>query len=232
VNSAGISSAKTAFTMIADAAARRVPEKAQNGSAVAEAVLGAYGQFLTSLLERDDYRAAVILYRTTESYPEAAVQVFPLKAYPTEYREILVRSYKELQRTIRAHSEMETVNRAKLIKRYPTFIVRNLIYLPLSYVAAMLMGFAPLKPDSKSFRRGAGYNYKVNAIYEAKVAAFDKMAFSNGWKISRSEIQKQEMLLDQVKRLTTIFNNHSRTAAQESKSRRRQLEANPEANLT
>jgi hypothetical protein len=231
VSGSALASARTSFEKMSDSASKRIPTKTQMGSAVSEAVLASYGVFLVSTLEQDTYRAALIIYRTTESYPEAAVQVFPTKAYPSEYREILQRSYRDRVRAVKVHTELESTNRSKKVKRYPTFILRSLVVLPLTYAFALLAALGPLPANLKA-RRGAGYQHKVSTIYEARVAAFDKAAMAGGWKIGRNEIQKEAMLLDQVKRLTTIFNNHSRTAVQESKARRRQLEANSEMTLS
>jgi hypothetical protein len=221
-----IESAKKSFKRLSDSATSKVSPDVKTGANVAQVVLGSYGLFMASLLEAEYRSAALLIYRTTELYPAAATQVFPPQAFSSDFRNIIRRSYHELRRTIKTHSNLEHTNLMKKLKRYPAQFIKFVFVSPMNYVYATVAGLAPLSDEHRpGSRRSSNYSSRVRAIYRSSMGEFDTTAMEKGWVIGRNHIQKQEMLLDQVKRITSIFNNHCLAASQDSKRKRRELES-------
>ena len=63
------------------------------------------------------------------------------------------------------------------------------------------------------------------AAYSARMRAFDQAAETSGWALGRAESLKEHQLLDQVNRNTVIYKSQLVSIVQDSKAKRRELEA-------
>jgi hypothetical protein len=201
---------------------------ARIGAADREAcsVLAEHCRFLCSLLEGDVTAAMLNVYVASETFPQSAVQVYPEFMFSTSYREILSTSFRELQRTKRSYFSVRKVNTGKRRMSLPTYLIRNLVYAPVSYVIALTKATRHLSDSmSLSGHRSRSYWGRVRTLREHQLKMFDSVCSERGWTIGGKDNQKELMLLDQVKRLTSIYNNHILAIRHDARAKTRDIEA-------
>jgi hypothetical protein len=225
VDQAALTPSKQTFSTLEP---RISPKDTMNGVKSAAPVMASHGLSVVALLTGELNESSLIVYRCAEALPEASVQVFPATYFVADSREISLRNYQDLKRTAAAYNGLKKTNTLKRCKAPLTFFFKTLIYAPSSYLMASIRILRSPSANIRSTRsRPYSYWRKVRAQQNESLKVFDQKMSAAGWAIGMNEIQKESMLFDNLKRLTSIRRNHVVMISQDAKAKRRDLESSP-----